>query len=62
MELIPILIIFIPILTGILIYILHYDRFNLLIFPAKILIRYLSIKFHLYFNRFTSEVFLNLGN
>jgi multicomponent Na+:H+ antiporter subunit D len=61
MEVVPVLIILIPILTGISIYILHDDRFNLIIFPAQILITYLSIKFHLYFNRFTGEVFLNLG-
>jgi multicomponent Na+:H+ antiporter subunit D len=61
MEVVPVLIILIPILTGISIYILHDDRFNLIIFPAQILITYLSIKFYLYFNRFTGEVFLDLG-
>ncbi len=61
-EFIPVLLVLIPIITGVFIYITHHYRFNMLIFLAQGLVSGLSFRYYMYFNKFKNELYLNLGN
>src|SRR6056297_2896846 len=61
MDLIPVLLILIPIITGVYIFINHHYKFNMLIFLAQSIITGLALRYYLYLDKF-GEVFLNLGN
>ncbi|MFW5890881.1 MAG: complex I subunit 5 family protein [bacterium] len=61
-ELTPVLLILIPIITSVYIYITHHYKFNMLIFLSQSIITGLALRYYFYFDKFEDEIFLNLGN
>ncbi|MDW7669189.1 MAG: proton-conducting transporter membrane subunit, partial [Bacillota bacterium] len=61
-DFIPVLLILIPIIIGVIIYITHHYKFNMLIFLAQSIVTGLALRYYLYYDKFYGEVFLNLGN
>jgi len=62
MDLIPVLIILIPVVTGVFIYITRHYKFNMLVFLAQSIVTGLALRYYFYLGRLKGEVFLNLGN
>src|SRR6056297_3421755 len=62
MGLIPVLIILIPVVTGVFIYITRHYKFNILVFLAQSIVTGLALRYYFYIGRLKGEVFLNLGN
>lgn len=61
-DLIPVLLILIPVITGVLIYITHHYKFNMLVFLGQSIVTGLALRYYFYVDRLKGEVFLNLGN